>query len=173
MVESEEVKQIQNDLELVTKTAKVLATKLEKISQRIDEIMTSLQTGEGVSGSVAQKPVVKAAPKAKKPVQAAPAAQPEPQAPKRPSSFDSTSTKAGRFLDSFLSQLQELKRGREISEVLSRLRDQVMQSAEVGFHPAFHEMGREASRLKNMSIITEEEREALIEKVYDWKDRIG
>ncbi|MHA2155404.1 MAG: hypothetical protein ACXABU_08695 [Candidatus Hodarchaeales archaeon] len=173
MVKSEEVEQIQNDLELVTKTAKVLATKLEKISQRIDEIMTSLKTADGGSRPTAQTTVSKAAPIAKKPVQATPAVQPVPQRPKRTESFDSTSTKAGRFLDAFLGQLQELKRGREISEVLSRLRDQVMQSAEVGFHPAFHEMGREASRLKNMSIITEEEREALIEKVYDWKDRIG
>ena len=173
MVKSEEVEQIQSDLELVTKTAKVLATKLEKISQRIDEIMTSLKTGEGVSSPAAQATVSKTQSSVKRPVQTAPAARPEPQQPKRTASFDSTSTKAGRFLDAFLTQLQELKRGREISEVLSRLRDQVMQSAEVGFHPAFHEMGREASRLKNMSMITEEEREALIEKVYDWKDRIG
>ncbi|MHA2095406.1 MAG: hypothetical protein ACW98F_12325 [Candidatus Hodarchaeales archaeon] len=173
MVKSEEVEQIQNDLELVTKTAKVLATKLEKISQRIDEIMTSLQTGEGVTGSTAQRTIAKAAPAVTKPVQAAPAPRAEPRQPKRTASFDSTSTKAGRYLDAFLSQLQELKRGREISDVLSRLRDQVMQSAEVGFHPAFHEMGREANSFKNKSLITEEEREALIEKVYDWKDRIG
>jgi hypothetical protein len=173
MVKSEEVEQIQNDLELVTKTAKVLATKLEKISQRIDEVMTSLKTVEGGTTPAVKTPVSKAAPKVKEPVRAAPAARPVPQTPKRTGSFDSTSTKAGRYLDAFLGQLQQLKRGREISEVLSRLRDQVMQSAEVGFHPAFHEMGREASRLKNMSIITEEEREELIEKVYDWKDRIG
>ncbi len=170
MVKSEDVQQIQNDLELVTKTAKVLATKLEKISRRIDEMMKSV---EGVTGSAAQVPVSKAAPKAAQPVKPAPAARPEPRAPKKTAAFDSTSTKAGRYLDAFLTQLQELKRGREISEALSQLRDQVMQSAEVGFHPAFHEMGREASRLKNMSIITEEEREVLIEKVYDWKDRIG
>ncbi len=170
MVKPEEVEQIQNDLELVTKTAKVLATKLEKISQRIDELMKSVG---GVSTATTQAPVSRAAPKVKKTVKAAPVAQPEPRKPKETAAFDSTSTKAGRYLDAFLTQLQELKRGREISEVLSRLRDQVMQSAEVGFHPAFHEMGREASRLKNMSIITEEEREELIEKVYDWKDRIG
>ena len=79
MVKSEEVEQIQSDLELVTKTAKVLATKLEKISQRIDEIMTSLKTGEGVSSPAAQATVSKHAPSVKRPVQAAPAARPEPQ----------------------------------------------------------------------------------------------
>ncbi|PWI49417.1 hypothetical protein CEE45_01085 [Candidatus Heimdallarchaeota archaeon B3_Heim] len=173
MVKSEEVKQIQSDLDLVTKTAKVLATKLEKISQRLDEMMTSLQTTGGVTGSAVQKSVSKAAPKVQKSVKAAPAPRPEPQRPKKTIAFDSTGSKAGRYLDAFLTQLQELKRGREICDALSQLRDQVMQSAEVGFHPAFHEMGREANRLKNMGVISEEEREVIIEKVYDWKERIG
>ena len=135
--------------------------------------MTSLQTTGGGPSSAVQKLVSKSAPKVQKSVKAAPAPQPEPRRPKKTIAFDSAGSKAGRFLDSFLTQLQELKRGREICDALSQLRDQVMQSAEVGFHPAFHEMGREANRLKNIGVISEEEREVIIEKVYDWKERIG
>jgi len=47
-----------------------------------------------------------------------------------------------------------------------------MQASSKGFHPAFHEMGRYANQLKNQDNIPPEEKEALIEKVYDWKTRL-
>jgi hypothetical protein len=65
-----------------------------------------------------------------------------------------------------------MTKGKEIADALSRLRDQVMQSAGIGFHPAFHEMGRYANNIKNIGEITAGEKEALVEKIYDWKQRL-
>jgi len=65
-----------------------------------------------------------------------------------------------------------MNKGREIAKALDRLRDQVMQSAGIGFHPAFHEMGRYASTIKNMREISTEEKESLVEKIYDWRQRL-
>lgn len=166
MVDSKEVEQLRTDLELVTKTAEVLATKLGKISQKVEELMASLDTKEGVSAPVASQPVSKPPPVEEK-VEAA------PQKARSISALGESSTKAGRLLDSFLTKVQTLSKGKDVAEALSQLRDQVMETAEVGFHPAFHEMGRYANQLKNTNVINDEEREALIEKIYNWKERIG
>lgn len=168
MSDLKELEQLRADLELVTKTAKVLATKLEKMSTTLDSIFASL---EG-------KPIPKAAISPAKEV--APKPTPTPvQAEPRPSitsdkvNFGAKSdSRAGRLLDNFLSQVQTMNSGKEISEALSRLRDQVMQSADIGFHPAFHEMGRYASKIKNVREISAEEREALFENIHDWKNRL-
>jgi len=168
MVKSEDVQQIQNDLELVTKTAKVLATKLEKISQKVEALLASMGTQEGVSPS---RPSQQQAVPTREPTSIARTAA--PQRPKTPAPLGEASTKAGRLLDSFLTNIQNISKGKEVSDALSQLRDQVMQSAEVGFHPAFHEMGRYANQLKNINVISDEEREALIEKIYDWKERLS
>ena len=43
MTDSKEVEQLKADLELVTKTAKVLASKLDKISLRVEQIFASIE----------------------------------------------------------------------------------------------------------------------------------
>ena len=166
MVSSKEVEQLRTDLELVTKTAKVLATKLEKISQKVEELMASLDAADTSSAPTISHPV--SSPPAVKEKKAT-----APQKAKKIVPLGEAESKAGRYLDGFLTRIQSLSKGKEISDALSSLRDQVMESAEVGFHPAFHEMGRYAGQLKNINVINEEEREALIEKIYDWKERIG
>ena len=166
MVSSKEVEQLRTDLELVTKTAKVLATKLEKISQKVEELMASLDAADISSAPTVSQPV--SSPPAAKEKKAA-----APQKAKKIATLGESESKAGRYLDAFLTRIQSLSKGKDISDALSSLRDQVMESAEVGFHPAFHEMGRYAGQLKNINVINEEEREALIEKIYDWKERIG
>jgi hypothetical protein len=168
MVDAKEIEQLRTDLELVTKTAEVLATKLEKISQKVEALLAAMGTKEGIPPST---PSHQAVPPVREPV-----ATPRPEAPQRTRSatpLGEASSKAGRLLDSFLTNIQNLSKGREFSDALSQLRDQVMQSAEVGFHPAFHEMGRYAGQLKNINVINDEEREALIEKIYDWKERLS
>lgn len=169
MVDSKEVEHIKSDLDLVTKTAKVLATKLEKISKRIDRMISSLDQVDAQSTPSTSEPASKPAPERVTPQKNARSAE-------RDSStvaFDGTNPKVARFLESFLSQIQSLSAGKDIAEALSNLRDQVMQSAEVGFHPAFHEMGRHANRLKNLRVISEDDRQELIEKLMDWKARLS
>jgi len=169
MSDPKEIAQLREDLELVTKTAKVLATKLEKITQSIEQIFSTLDTLSSISSTQTSTPP----PKATRP---SPTPQPTPRPKTQPSAtvdFQAgTDTKATRLLDAFLAKLQVLNTGSEISEALSALRDQVMQASSKGFHPAFHEMGRYANQLKNQDNIPPEEKEALIEKVYDWKTRL-
>jgi hypothetical protein len=173
MAELKEVEQLRDDLKLVTKTAKVLASKLEKMSQSFEVLLASLE-GRPIpktdsTPSMASKP-------SPRPVAAAPSAPspaPSPTPPPTTVSFEGArGSKASRLLEAFLGQVQTMTSGKEISTALSRLRDQVMQSADVGFHPAFHEMGRYANQIKNVRQITAAEKEALIEKVYDWKERL-
>lgn len=161
MTDSKEVEQLRADLELVTKTAKVLANKLEKISARFDQILASMK-GVTIPQSTPEE--------VKKTI---PAASPKPT-PSSPTQAVSSEggAKTTRLLDSFLGQVQTMTKGSEISKALARLRDQVMQSAEVGFHPAFHEMGRYASQVKNINEISAVEKEQLFEKIYDWKTRL-
>ena len=173
MVDTEEVELIQTDLELVTKTAKVLAIKLEKISKRIEIMMSSLDQVASQSKTTTSKPAPQPAPAALAPEKPPKTAKSDPVQDSKTVSFDGGNTKVARFLESFLSQIQSLSSGKDVAEALSNLRDQVMQSAEVGFHPAFHEMGRYANRLKNLKIVTDEEKEALIEKITDWKSRLS
>ena len=162
MTDSKEVEQLKADLELVTKTAKVLASKLDKISLRVAQIFAAI---EGVTIPQQElKEVEKTRP--------APSPIPSPSSSVQAASSGG-SGKTGRLLDSFLGQVQTTTKGSEISDALSRLRDQVMQSAEVGFHPAFHEMGRYANQIKNIKEISTAEREQLIEKIYDWKTRLA
>jgi hypothetical protein len=173
MVDPKEIEQLKTDLDLVTKTSKVLASKLEKINEKVIKIMTTLESLEGDIGSTSDSPVIKPTPaiitpKVETPQQSTPA-----QKPTNTISFDGTGSKAGRFLDSFLRQIPEMTKAKDIATALSNLRDQVMQTEGVGFHPAFHEMGRYSDRLKNLREVTSEEREKLIEKIYDWKERIG
>ncbi len=166
---SKEVEQLKADLELVTKTAKVLATKLDKISKKVililgsideSQIPTDLSLGTIATNqpstrldSFSTSPPSRVTPRGSQPV--------------------ATSSKAGRLLDSFHGQVQSMSDGKEIAEALSRLRDQVMQSAGVGFHPAFHEMGRYADQIKRISAISSAEKEELLEKIYDWKTRLS
>lgn len=162
MTDSEELEQLKKDLKLVADTAKVLASKLEKVFIKFEQIFAAI---EGVS--IPQSPVEE--------VQETPPVSSSISTPK-PQEQAVTSgggAKTGRLLDSFLSQVQSISNGAEISDALSRLRDQVMQSAEVGFHPAFHEMGRYANQIKNIGEISSVEKEQLIEKIYDWKTRLA
>ncbi|MHA2203290.1 MAG: hypothetical protein ACW991_06340 [Candidatus Hodarchaeales archaeon] len=163
MTDSKDVEQLKADLELVTKTAKVLANKLEKIALKFEQLFASV---EGVS----------AAPQT--PSQEIQETRPTPSPTPAPTPSAQTissggGTKTSRLLDSFLGQIQTMTKGKEISKLLSRLRDQVMQSSEVGFHPAFHEMGRYANQIKNVNEITAAEKEQLFEKIYDWKGRLA
>ncbi|MFW9780381.1 MAG: hypothetical protein ACFFE8_16180 [Candidatus Heimdallarchaeota archaeon] len=175
MTSSKEVEQLLQDLDLVSQTAKVLATKIEKISSSMKQILASMEgpsipTTEGTSPSTTPEPTPTPTPVA--PV------KPEPRPIASPTSsekmtFDTkVSSKAARLLDGFLSQTYNMTNGQEIAEALSLLRDKVMQSAGIGFHPAFHEMGRYASQLKSIREITTEEKENLVEKVHDWKTRL-
>ncbi|MHA1974363.1 MAG: hypothetical protein ACTSW1_15295 [Candidatus Hodarchaeales archaeon] len=174
MTDSKEVAQLKDDLELVTTTAKVLATKLDKITKTFERLMASLDQNMTVPREHGATPVNK--------VGAMAQSTPRPQIRQKteiknevrqtPSFQASKDTKAGRLLDTFLSKVQVLNTGKEISEALSSLRDQVMQASSKGFHPAFHEMGRYANQLKNLDTIPAEEKEALIEKIYDWKARL-
>lgn len=161
---SKEVEQLKADLELVTKTAKVLATKLDKISKKLELIMGSIEEIQ-----IPQETITEF----EQPIQ--PQAQPQATRPSSPSMSQRmvTDSKATRLLDSFLGQVQTMTSGKEISLALSRLRDQVMQSAEVGFHPAFHEMGRYADQIKKIGSISAPEKEELLEKIYDWKTRLS
>jgi hypothetical protein len=173
MTNSKEVEQLLKDLDLVSQTAKVLATKIEKISSTMKRIFasiegTSIPEGESISPPTTPEPA---------PTPAAPVKQ-EPRPSPRPTSSDKmtfdakVNSKAARLLDGFLSQTYNMMDGKEIADALSLLRDKVMQSAGIGFHPAFHEMGRYASQLKNMREITAEEKETLVEKINDWKARL-
>jgi len=173
MVDPKEVELIKTDLDLVTKTAKVLATKLEKITTRIDKVMSTLGQVEGQSTPTTNKVASKPTPVRQKPQKRA---KPVERAPERGSNtvtFNGTNPKVEHFLESFLSQIESLSSGKDIAQALSALRDQVMQSAEVGFHPAFHEMGRHANRLKKLRTISEDDRQELIDKIMDWKARLS
>ncbi len=164
MTDSEELEQLRKDLKLVADTAKVLASKLEKVFTRFEQILTAI---EGVSIPQSTIEEVPETP----PVSSS---KPTPTlTPSEQAVSSGGSGKTGRLLDSFLGQVQTISNGAEISDALSRLRDQVMQSAEVGFHPAFHEMGRYANQIKNIGEISSAEKEQLIEKIYDWKTRLG
>lgn len=164
MSELNDIEQLRADLELITKTSKVLATKLEKVSIKFNQILASLE-GKPISQIPPQKPPTPSP---------APSPTSAPVTPRTPAQTIAVEggSKTGRLLDAFLSQVQTMKTGKEISKALSRLRDQVMQSAEVGFHPAFHEMGRYANQIKNISEISAVEREQLFEKIHDWKSRL-
>lgn len=168
MSDPKEIEQLREDLELVTKTAKVLATKLEKITQSIEQIFSTLDILSPTSSTKPHTPAIKTT----KSAISQPTPHPKPQPSATVDFKAGTDSKATRLLDDFLSKLQVLNTGPEISEALSRLRDQVMQASSKGFHPAFHEMGRYASQLKNQDVISPEEKEDLIEKVYDWKSRL-
>jgi hypothetical protein len=171
---SKEVEQLKADLELVTKTAKVLATKLEKITKKIELIVSSM---EGVQ--IPQEVITEADPSRQPSMHMETSMEPkvttQASRPSSPSMSQRvvTDSKATRLLDSFLGQVQTMTSGKEISLALSRLRDQVMQSAEVGFHPAFHEMGRDADQIKKIGAISAPEKEELLEKIYDWKVRLS
>lgn len=162
MTDSKDIEQLKADLELVTKTAKVLANKLEKIALKFEQLFASI---EGVS-TISQAPSQEI-----EEIQPTPSPTPTPT-PSVQAFSPGGGSKTGRLLDSFLGQVQTMTKGREISDLLSRLRDQVMQSSEVGFHPAFHEMGRYANQIKNINEITSVEKEQLFEKIYDWKTRL-
>lgn len=175
MTNAKEVKLLLQDLELVSQTAKVLATKLEKMSSAMKTILASM---EGTSIPESESSPSPAAPEpTSSPTPVSPG-KPEPRPTLPPPSsqtmaFDAKAdSKAGRLLDGFLSQIHSMMDGKEISDALSRLRDQVMQSAGVGFHPAFHEMGRYASQLKKIRDISTEEKENLVEKIHNWKTRL-
>jgi hypothetical protein len=163
MTDSKEIEQLKADLELVTKTAKVLANKLDKIAQKFEQLFVSVE-GISTTPPTPSREVQETQP------------TPSPTPTPTPSAQVASSgggTKTGRLLDSFLGQVQNMTKGKEIAKLLSRLRDQVMQSAEVGFHPAFHEMGRYANQIKNINEITAVEKEQLFEKIYDWKSRLA
>ena len=163
MTDSKEMEQLKADLELVTKTAKVLANKLEKIAQKFEQLFITV---EGISTTPQAS--------AQETEEIQPASRPTPApTPSAKAVSSGGGTKTGRLLDSFLGQVQTMTKGKEIAKLLSRLRDQVMQSAEVGFHPAFHEMGRYADQIKNINEITAVEKEQLFEKIYDWKSRLA
>ena len=173
MVDKEEAELIRTDLELVTKTAKVLSIKLEKISKRVEKMMSSLDQGAGQSKTTTSKPSPQPAPVVQTPQKTAKPVESTPGRDSGTVAYDGSNAKVIRFFESFLAQIQSLSAGKDIAEALSRLRDEVMQSAGVGFHPAFHEMGKSANRLKNQRLISEDERQALIENILDWKARLS
>lgn len=162
MTDSEELEHLRKDLKLVADTAKVLASKLEKVFTRFEQIFTAI---EGVS---IPQSTIEEVPETPPVSSSIPSPTPSEQVVS-----PGDSGKTGRLLDSFLGQVQTISNGAEISDALSRLRDQVMQSAEVGFHPAFHEMGRYANQIKNIREISSVDKEQLIEKIYDWKTRLA
>ncbi|MHA2244827.1 MAG: hypothetical protein ACXADY_07645 [Candidatus Hodarchaeales archaeon] len=162
MSDSKNIEQLKADLELVTKTAKVLANKLEKISLKLEELFAS---AEGVSRPRTPSTEIEQIRPSPSPV-STPTPSVQAVDPGRGS-------KTGRLLDSFLNQVQSMTKGAEVSKLLAHLRDQVMQSAEVGFHPAFHEMGRYANEIKKIRDITAVEKEQIFEKIYDWKMRLA
>ena len=171
---SKEVEQLRADLDLVTKTAKVLATKLEKISAKIELILNALEGTPLPKEAVSQisqanqvSPQTGIITKPKVSIRAT-----TPSVPNMSQKVGNDS-KATRLLDSFHAQVNTMTKGKEISKALSRLRDQVMQSAEVGFHPAFHEMGRYSDQIKKIGTISTAEKEELFEKIYDWKTRLS
>lgn len=166
---SKEVEQLKADLDLVTKTAKVLATKLEKISKKVELILDSIDESQ-IPTDLSSKSIASIQPSTQS--DSSSMAPPSRVTP-RGSQPVSTSSKAGRLLDAFQRQVQSMNDGKEIAEALSRLRDQVMQSAGVGFHPAFHEMGRYADQIKKISVISSAEKEELLEKIYDWNTRLS
>ena len=172
-MDSKEIEQLRADLDLLTKTAQVLATKLEKVSAKVDEILKA--SAGTVSAPSSTKTAPAQAPVASTPTQPAPARTPSPsvKASTTPQGggIDSSS-KAARLLDAFQGQVQTMTKGKEIAAALSRLRDQVMQTPGMAFHPAFHEMGRYANQIKNIREISPEEKEALFEKIFDWKARL-
>ena len=171
---SKEVEQLRADLDLVTKTAKVLATKLEKISTKVEKILNALEGTPPPKDAVSQiSQVDQVSPRSDSSTE--PKVSIRSITPSVPSMSQrvGTDSKATRLLDSFLAQVNTMSKGKEISKALSRLRDQVMQSAEVGFHPAFHEMGRYSDQIKKIGTISEAEKEELFEKIYDWKARLS
>ena len=170
MTNSKELEQLKKDLDLVTKTAKVLANKLEKMANTFEQQAAAMEGKSIPETDSSPSPTVSEVPTAQPTRPAAPAAKSPP--PARPTPSPATDSKAGRLIDSFLSQVPSMNKGKEIAKALDRLRDQVMQSAGIGFHPAFHEMGRYASTIKNVGEISSEEKEALVERIYDWKQRL-
>ncbi|MFW9853884.1 MAG: hypothetical protein ACFFFG_02445 [Candidatus Thorarchaeota archaeon] len=175
MTSSKEVEQLLQDLDLVSQTAKVLATKIEKISSTMKQIFASMEGAsipatEDTSPPATPEPTPSPTPVA--PVKTEPRPTTSPTSSEKMTFDAKVNSKAARLLDGFLSQTYNMTNGKEIAEALSLLRDKVMQSAGIGFHPAFHEMGRYASQLKNIREITTEEKENLVEKVHDWKTRL-
>ncbi|NHJ02096.1 MAG: hypothetical protein EAX86_08120 [Candidatus Heimdallarchaeota archaeon] len=172
-MDPKEIEQLRADLDLLTKTAHVLASKLEKVSQKVDEILATTVGAEAAPSAVKTPPTQPSAPVA--PTQAATVKTSAPTPKITTSSADfagDSSSKAGRLLDAFLGQAQTMTKGKDIAAALSRLRDQVMQTPGMAFHPAFHEMGRYATQMKSINQISAEEKEALFEKIYDWKARL-
>ena len=166
---SKEVEQLKADLELVTKTAQVLATKLDKISKKVVLILGSIDESQ-IPKDLSPRTIASSQPPTS--LDSSSMSPPTRVTPRESQSV-TTSSKAGRLLDSFHGQVQSMNDGKEIAGGLSRLRDQVMQSAGVGFHPAFHEMGRYADQIKKISAISSAEKEELLEKIYDWKIRLA
>ena len=166
---SKEVEQLEADLEIVSKTANVLATKLDKISKKVVLILSSIDESQ-IPKDLSPVKIASSQPSTRLGTFSTP---PPSRVTPLGSQPVTTSSKAGRLLDSFHGQVQSMTDGKEIAGNLSRLRDQVMQSAGVGFHPAFHEMGRYADQIKKIRVISSAEKEELLEKIYDWKIRLS
>ena len=71
-----------------------------------------------------------------------------------------------------VKKIKEISSGEEIATALSNLRDESMAAA-TKHSTAFSEMGRIANSYKHIKELTREDKELLIEKVLDWKQRLS
>lgn len=186
-LDEKKVKTLKEDLLLVTETAKILAVKMKKVSEAVNELISEISTMESpASGTrTAAQPVeIKKAKYVEEVVPqqrvvsqpATPTPQPTPQVqPAKQASQDIVTFQENKvlaILDIFSEKIKTITVGSEIASVLLNLRDECMAAA-TKHSTAFSEMGRLASRYKNTRELSTEERSDLIEKIHDWKNRLG
>ena len=169
----EEAAALMKAIKLCSDTAVALASKLSKLQNTLTDLFERLQLLEKTAMPAEQaREVAQTAPK---PRAAPPSyAQPStPGIPGKPSWQDEVQDQSvSSELEDFGQFLKTTEESPEISKRLSQLRDRLMEVS-TSHNPAFFEMGSWANRLgKQRGKIDHDEREELINKVFDWKARL-
>ena len=183
------------DMKLVTETAKALATKLEKIQNSLNDLlplMSSMTSTRGVEKveSFPQEQVSTStvtSPQRQRPIKTQRPSRPIPRPttpetrPQKPITETTRSTESGistasdvdtisRIFKILRDDIEKTTTGKEISRFLLDAQDKLLELK--GFHPALREMRTLATEFKNREQLTKDDKTILIEKTYDWEQRM-
>ena len=75
-------------------------------------------------------------------------------------------------IEDFIHLVETTTNSQEVALRLSSLRDALIELYPKGFHPAFHEMNRWVNELRKKDELTADMKRDLLEKLYDWKERL-
>ncbi len=188
------IKKLLDDMKLVTETAMVLATKLKKLQSSLEEILpyavqsTTTTTTKQPDTIVRETATTRAAPP-RKTQKTPPRPIPRPSlseqvnqktvsppssATTQPSPMDArgdtiVDTITGIFKN-LRDDIEKTTTGKEISRFLLDAQDKLLELK--GFHPALREMRSFATDFKGRSQLTREDKHLLIEKTYEWEQRM-